>query len=238
MIQIIQNIENLNTQLLPPALLSVGILTLIAGLIIWLGGLGVRKLLVGIVGIIAGITIAYLFAGQQLRYILLAAGIGTIAGILLEKQLTIIVPAILAAICAFLVLAHFQNADFSVGIRYAFAEIPLYSWAIIAIAAIATLFAAIYLRRPTWAISCAVFGSGVIFTGMIILLSIKGISPTEKIAEKPYIYTAAFGAMCVFGTAEQLILCRKKRDKNGDETESKGKKEKKQKKKQKNWRTS
>ncbi len=237
MIQIIENIENLNTQLLAPALLSTGILTLIAGLVIWLGGLGVRKLLVGIVGIITGVTIAYLFAGQLLRYILLAAGIGIIAGILLEKQLTIIVPAILAAVCTFIILAHFQNTDLSVGIRYAFAEVPLYSWAIIAAAAIAALFAAIYLKRPTWAISCAVFGSGVIFTGMIILLSIKGISPTEKIAEKPYIYTAAFAAMCLFGTVEQLLLCRKKHDKNGDETESKSKKDEQQK-KPKRWRTS
>jgi hypothetical protein len=237
MIQIIQNIENLNTQLLPPALLSIGILTLIAGLIIWLGGLGVRKLLVAIVGIIAGITTAYLITGQQLRYILLAAGIGIIAGILLEKQLTIVVPAILAAICAFIILAHFQKADLSVGIRFATAEIPLYSWAIIAAAAIAALFAAIYLRRTTWAISCAVFGSGVIFTAMIILLTCKGISPTEKIAEKPYIYTAAFAAMCLFGTIEQLLLCREKHDKNGDETESKDKKEDK-KEKPKIWRTS
>jgi hypothetical protein len=237
MIQIIQNIENLNTQVLAPALLSIGILTLIAGLVIWLGGIGVRKLLVGIVGIITGVTIAYLFAGQLLRYILLAAGIGTIAGILLEKQLTIILPAILAAVCAFIILAHFQNTDLSDGIRYAFAEVPLYSWAIIVVAAIAALFAAIYLRRPTWAISCAVFGSGVIFTGMIILLTCKGIATTEKIAEKPYIYTAAFAAMCLFGTVEQLLLCRQKHDKTGDETEKKSKKGEQQK-KPKNWRTS
>ena len=237
MIQIIQNIENLNTQLLAPALLSIGILTLIAGLVIWLGGLGVRKLLLAIVGIIAGITTAYLITGQQLRYILLAAGIGIIAGILLEKQLTIIVPAILAAVCAFIMLAHLQNADLSVPIRSACAEMPLYSWAIIAVAAIAALFAAIYLKRTTWAISCAVFGSGVIFTGMIILLTCKGIAPTEKIAEKPYIYTSAFAAMCLFGTIEQLLLCRKKQDKNGDETQSKSKKED-QKQKPKKWRTS
>ncbi len=104
MIQIIQNIENLNTQLLAPALLSVGTLTLIAGLVIWLGGLGVRKLLLAIVGVVAGIATAYLVTGQQLRFILLAAGIGIIAGILLEKQLTIIVPAILAAVSAFIIL--------------------------------------------------------------------------------------------------------------------------------------
>ncbi len=237
MIQIIQNIENLNTKLLPPELLSIGIITLISGLIIWLGGLGVRKLLVGIFGIIAGVAIAYLIAGQQLRYILLAAGIGIIAGIVLEKQLTLIVPAILAALCAFIVIAQFQNTDLSVPIRFACAEIPLYCWAIIAAAAIAALVAAIYLRRPTWAISCAVFGSGVIFAGMTILLTCKGISPTEKIAEKPYIYTAAFGAMCVFGTIEQLLLCRKKHDKSGDETESKSKKDD-QEKKPKRWRTS
>lgn len=237
MIQIIQNIESLNTQLLPPELLSIGIITLISGLIIWLGGLGVRKLIVGIVGIATGVTVAYLFAGQQLRYILLAAGIGLIAGIVFEKPLTIIVPAILAALCVLIVIAHFQNADLSFGIRNACAEIPLYSWAIIAVAAIAALIAAIYLKRPTWAISCAVFGSGLIFAGMIILLSLKAISPTKIIAEKPYIYASAFGAMCVFGTLEQLLLCRKKHEKTGDETESKSKKDEQQE-KPKRWRTS
>lgn len=237
MIQIIQNIENLNTQLPAPAILSIGTITLIAGLIIWLGGLSVRKLILGIVGIITGITIAYLFAGQQLKYILLAAGIGIISGILLEKQLTLILPAILAAVSTFIIVVQLQNADLSVSIRYTCAEIPLYYWAIIVLAAITALFATIYLRRPTWAITCAVFGSGVIFAGMTILLTCKGISPTEKINEKPYIYAAAFAAMCVFGTIEQLLLCKKKHDKNSDETESKGKKEEKNG-KPKRWRTS
>jgi hypothetical protein len=58
------------------------------------------------------------------------------------------------------------------------------------------------------ALCCSALGTVLIFAGMILLLLNKGSMPVGIISRRSSFYAAVFAAMMVFGTIEQLLLCR------------------------------
>ena len=95
-------------------------------------------------------------------------------------------------------------------VRQVCSQMPAYNWAILVGAAVAGLAGGFSFWRITSALSCATFGTMLIFAGMILLLLYKGSGPISSILQKSPFYAIVFGAMAAFGTVEQLIVCRQK----------------------------
>lgn len=62
--------------------------------------------------------------------------------------------------------------------------------------------------RLVSALGCAVLGTLLIFAGMIMLLSYKGIQPVSYIGQRQSFYLGVFSAMVIFGMVAQLLFCR------------------------------
>jgi len=91
-------------------------------------------------------------------------------------------------------------------IKQAGTKIPVQIWAIIAAPAVIFLVCGVLLWRWTTALFFSVTGTMVIFLGMILLLSYKGIEPVSHIRSKPFISATVFLAMTAFGTIVQILL--------------------------------
>lgn len=98
-------------------------------------------------------------------------------------------------------------ADFTNMVKEAAWHMRTYAWATMAGLAVVLLIAGLFLRRLTSALCCAVLGTILVFAGMIWLLFYKGSLPISRVCDKPLYYAAVFGAMVVFGTIVQLLLC-------------------------------
>jgi hypothetical protein len=98
-------------------------------------------------------------------------------------------------------------ADFTNMVKEAAWHMRTSGWATMAGLAVVLLIAGLFLRRLTSALCCAVLGTILVFAGMIWLLLYKGSLPISKVCDKPLYYAAVFGAMVVFGTIVQLLLC-------------------------------
>jgi len=93
-------------------------------------------------------------------------------------------------------------------IKQASAKLPLNKWIIIAVVAVIVIVAGFLLWRLTFAFSCAAVGTVLIFAGMILLLLYKGSASVSRISHSSSFYLIVFIAMIVFGTLEQLLLCK------------------------------
>jgi hypothetical protein len=122
MLQILQDLESAiggTAGLSPVVLLGPGLVCVIAGLFIWLGGLGFRNLLLPTAGAITGAVCGFFIIGQNFISVVfsaaLAAGIATI----LERLFIAILTAALAAAVAFVVLAgpHIEYAQKAATVR-------------------------------------------------------------------------------------------------------------------------
>jgi len=100
-------------------------------------------------------------------------------------------------------------ANFVTEIKRIFSQMPVYNQAIIAALAVVFIAAGFFQRRLTSAFCCAALGAMLIFAGMILLLLYKGAAPISRICQNQLFYQGIFGVMTAFGTAEQLLLCRR-----------------------------
>jgi hypothetical protein len=100
-------------------------------------------------------------------------------------------------------------------IKYACRQMPLYNWAIIAVSAVILIIPGLILWRLASSLFFSALGTILIFSGMILLLSYKGSAPISRIANRSSFYTTVFIVMIVFGTLEQLLLCRRAERKAG-----------------------
>jgi hypothetical protein len=103
---------------------------------------------------------------------------------------------------------------------------PVYVWVILPVLVVIFIVVGFFLRRLASALCCSVLGTILIFAGMILLLLYKGSLPISSIYSKPPFYGAIFITMIVFGTIEQLLLCKRvKRDSIRRNRANKGKEE-------------
>lgn len=113
---------------------------------------------------------------------------------------------------------------------------PPQKWAIIALLAVIPLVGGFTLWRPTAALCFSVAGTILVFAGMILLLSYKGAAPGSRISSQPLIYAGIFAAMALFGTVEQLLLCRGAKKQAARPKKAGGQKEESQE-RHRSWRT-
>ncbi|MHC4363257.1 MAG: hypothetical protein ACYSTZ_10545, partial [Planctomycetota bacterium] len=223
----------------PEAQIGLGVVCVIVGLFIWLGGLRVRKLLAAILGAAAGGICAYFLTGRNMAPAVVAAAVTAVLAIIFEKVFIIILTAGLASIFIFAVLAKlFHRVDLATDGHQAYINLPTYSWLIVAAPAAILVLAGVYLRRLTSAFCCATLGTIIVFAGMVLLLDYKGVAPLESIRGSPPYYAAVFVAMTAFGTAEQLLLCKSKKQKSVPKKEEAEKEPEDTEKIAKSWRRS
>ncbi len=92
-------------------------------------------------------------------------------------------------------------------IKHAGSQMPPANWAIIAGIGIIFLTAGLFSWRTAAALSCAILGTSLIFTGMILLLLYKHAAPISCISSRKPFYLGVFAVMIAFGTIEQLFFC-------------------------------
>ena len=279
MIEIFQNFEQVAARFNSSVLIGSGVAILILGLLIWLGGLGLRKIFITLAGLGGGIAVGLFVVGRNFFATSFSGALAALIALIFEKVFVVLLAAILAAAVAFTVLAepYFEHAETSTAqspiseqttitsldeilqelktfaldadtkIKQAGTKIPIKIWAIIAAPALVFLICGVILWRFTSALFFSVLGTIVLFFGMSLLLLYKGGEAVGQIRGKPLIYAAVFLGMAIFGTIEQLLLCKGSKKKKTTEIEpgdkkSEGKKKRKRKKEpeesvEHDWRT-
>lgn len=241
MLEIAQNFERMAADFSPALLIGLGAVAVLVGLFVWLGGLGLRKILIAVVGATAGAGCGFFIIGQNIIPTAILAAAGAVIARIFEKIFIIILTTAMAAALAFAVLSrpYIENAsilkhsplygtqnrtepagalqtaeamkayvaDFSTAIKQTCKKMPPYNWVIIAALAVIFIPAGIFLPRFTSALCCATLGTLLVFAGMISLLLSKAAAPLTGICRRTPFYAAAFIAMILFGTFEQLLLC-------------------------------
>jgi signal transduction histidine kinase len=226
MLEFAQNLEYAARNLRPLYQVGGGIACVVIGLLVWLGGSRFRVLLVGVIGAVVGGLLGYFLTGRNSLAGGVSALVTAVIAVLFEKVFVVILAAGLAAVFCF--------AFFS--FRQSWSEMPLYGWAIVGAPVVIILFTGVYLRRITSALCCALFGTALLFAGMILLLLYKGALPITDMSNRTLFYVALFVAMTAFGTFEQLMLCpaaktvAKKKQQQEREEEASGRKKR-------SWRT-
>ncbi len=111
-------------------------------------------------------------------------------------------------------------------IKHACSQMPLYNWAMIMVLILICMVGGNSLRQLTSALCCSALGTVLIFAGMILLLLNKGSMPVSIISSRSSFYIAVFSAMMVFGTIEQLLLCKQPKASPAAKSKTGGKKQK------------
>ena len=116
MLEILQEFESAiggAVRLSPVVLVGPGLVCVIAGLFIWLGGLGFRKLLVAVAGAICGSICGFFAIGQNIVSAAFAAALTAALAMVFERLFIAILAAALAAMFAFVVLAgpYIENSQ-------------------------------------------------------------------------------------------------------------------------------
>lgn len=122
-------------------------------------------------------------------------------------------------------------------IKHACLQMPPYYWLIILALAVIFTIVGFFFWTIASALCCATLGTISIFFGMTMLLLFKASAPLTAICTRTPFFMFVFAAMVIFGTLEQLMLCKyttkksilkKRQDKTPQQTD----------KATANWRTS
>jgi hypothetical protein len=113
MLEIFQNLEQLAGRFSPLVLLVSGIVILLLGLCIWIAGHGLRKILISLAGLAAGIVVGLYVIGRNVFSAALSGGLATFIALIFEKVLVVLLAAALAAAIAFTILAepYFEQTE-------------------------------------------------------------------------------------------------------------------------------
>ena len=109
MLEILQDLESAlggTVRLSPVVLVGPGLVCVIAGLFIWLGGLGFRKILVAVAGAITGGICGFFAIGQNIISAAFTAALAAALAMLFERIFITILTAALAAVFALIVLTR------------------------------------------------------------------------------------------------------------------------------------
>ncbi len=129
MLEILQDFESAlggAVRLNPLVVVGAGLAAVIAGLFIWLGGLGFRKPLVAITGAISGGIAGFFIIGRNYTSAAFTAALAAVIAIVFERLFMAILTAVLVAVFAFIILAgpNIEQAQEPSSVRPA--EIPPY----------------------------------------------------------------------------------------------------------------
>lgn len=105
MLEILQNFEQTAARFSPVVLIWPGLAAVLVGLFIWLGGLGLRRLLVAATGAAGGGICGFFIVGRNITTAIILAAVAAVIAIIFERLFIAILTAALAAVFTFAVLA-------------------------------------------------------------------------------------------------------------------------------------
>ena len=248
MLEVCQHFEQVAARFSPAVLIGAGSAGVVVGLFVWLGGLGLRRILLGVAGGVAAGACGFFITGGNAILTLGTAALGAIIAVMFEKIFIVLLTGAIAAAFGFAVLAgpyiesadslkqyragetqgvteplslrqsaetaKGYTADFGAAIKQTGSELPVRSWAIIGGVIVIVVIAGYFIWRLASALCCSALGTVLIFGGMILLLLYKGAEPISAICQKGLFYLCVFVVMIVFGTVEQLLVCRPRTEKS------------------------
>ena len=261
MLEITRHFEQAATQFNAAVLVGIGITAVLLGLFIWLGGLGLRKQLLIVMGTLCGGLCAFLASKHNIILTIFAAAIGAVIAVKFEKIfLAVLTGALAVALSLAIMTRPYMNKsehsaqttqhqsqihgqtysvqqtmqvinayahDFGSMIKHAYPQMPPYNWLIILALAVIFSIAGFFFWPIASAFCCATLGTIAIFLGMTMLLLFKASAPLTGICTRTPFFMLVFAAMVIFGTLEQLMLCKyttkksilKKRQKTPQQTD-------------------
>ena len=104
MLEIVQNYEQTAGHFRPLVLLVPGLVGVLLGLFVWLGGLGLRKLLIAIAGAVSGFLCGSLIIGQNTIAVLIITVVTAVIAMIFERFFIAILTALLIGIVCLIVL--------------------------------------------------------------------------------------------------------------------------------------
>jgi len=105
MLEILQNFEQTAASFRPIVLIGPGVAAVLVGLFVWLGGLGLRRLLVAVVGAVGGGICGFFIIGRNTMSAMISAGVAAVIAIIFEKFFITILAAALAVVLGLAILA-------------------------------------------------------------------------------------------------------------------------------------
>ena len=113
MLEIAQHFEETSVWFSPVVLIGPGAAAVLTGLFIWLGGLGLRRILVAIAGAVSGGVCAFFITGGNITLAMVSAGLAVFIAIMFEVIFITILTGALAAVLGFAVLVgpYIENPD-------------------------------------------------------------------------------------------------------------------------------
>jgi len=195
------------TQLEPSLLLTFAGITIAAGLFIWLGGLGLKKIMFFVIGVFSG-AFCTLFS-SEINWYLAAAVIGICALLALKLQDTffILIASALAAVIGYFLLVrpYFRpSSNLLSVVRQLTMGVPFYNWPIL-LAMTALPFAAVS-RPDASALFSSAAGTTLILAGTTMALLNYGYPALGYITARQNIYVAIIALATILGTIVQLQL--------------------------------
>jgi hypothetical protein len=106
MLEIAQNFEQMAADFSPAALIGAGLVCVVAGLFIWLGGLGYSRLLALVVGAITVGVCTFFGTGQNIILTVILATVAAVIAIVLKKTFMIVLTAGLVFVLALAVFIY------------------------------------------------------------------------------------------------------------------------------------
>jgi hypothetical protein len=119
MLESLQNFEQTAARFSPTVLIGFGLAAVLFGLFLWVGGLGFRRILVGILGAVSGSICGFFIIGHNLVALVLAA-IAAFIAVIFERLFITILAASLAAAFALIILAcpYIEKSDAAIPINH------------------------------------------------------------------------------------------------------------------------
>ena len=154
------NSEQALSGLKPMYLTVPGIAAVLVELFLWLGGLGFRIPLVGLLGAVSGGTFGWVVIGKLSAVVILAV-LAAAAAVFFERFFITVLTTILSAACGFVVLAgsYVNSADNLLkAVLNASGQIPLYIWLAVLAVTAAVLAVGFLFSRLISALCCAALG--------------------------------------------------------------------------------
>jgi hypothetical protein len=113
MLEVCQHFEQVAARFSPAVLIGAGSAALVVGLFVWLGGLGLRKILLAVAGAVAGGVCGFFITGGNFILASAAAALGVVIAVVFGRVFIIILAGALAAVFGFAVLAgpYIGSAD-------------------------------------------------------------------------------------------------------------------------------
>jgi hypothetical protein len=223
MIDFLWQFEKHLTGIRSPLLLVAAVMTLMAGLFIYLGGFGFRKVMFAVVGFYCGIVCAMLIAGFNLMLSFAFIGAGVLLALWLQDSFLILLASLFAAVYGFSILIrpYFSPSDELLSvIRQLTIGVPFYNWPIL----LAVIAVPVAVRSASWraasAVLCSVTATILLLAGDIMLMKHFDFAAVGHISGNRGLYLEIFSRFAAAKESEKAKAKRARKRKT-EESQSK-----------------